>query len=121
MPDVDVVLRFVLAALMAAGGVMHFVSPRFYLRMMPRRLPAHRAIVVVSGVAELACAGALLVRSLSPWAAYALIVLLIAIFPANINMAVNNISFGQKPTPRFLLWARLPLQLVLIAWAYAVR
>jgi uncharacterized membrane protein len=49
------------------------------------------------------------------------IALLVAVFPANINMAVNELPLGTKAVPPWALWARLPLQLVLIAWAYAVR
>jgi uncharacterized membrane protein len=121
MDVVVVVLRWLLAAAMIVGGVMHFIVPRSYERMVPKALPAHRAIVYVSGVVEVACGAALLVPSLSPWAAYAVIAVLVAIFPANINMAVNHISAGKKPMAPWMLWARLPLQFVLIAWAWWVR
>ncbi len=107
-----------LAVLMIFAGVMHFVAPAGYVRIVPRWLPAPRALVVVSGVFEILGGLGLLVPAVRPWAAWGLVALFIAVFPANVNMAVNHIGFGRKPTPPWLLWARLPLQAVLIAWAY---
>jgi uncharacterized membrane protein len=75
----------------------------------------------VSGVAEIAGGLGLLVPRTRRAAAWGLIALFIAVFPANVNMAVNELPLGTKTVPAWTLWARLPLQLVLIAWAYAVR
>jgi len=108
-----------LAVLMVAAGVMHFVAPKAYARTVPRWLPAPATLVAVSGVCEILGGLGLLVPQARPWAAWGLIALFIAVFPANVNMAVNRIGFGRKPPPAWLLWARLPLQGVLIAWAYA--
>jgi uncharacterized membrane protein len=108
-----------LAVLMVVAGVMHFVAPAAYARIVPRGLPAPRTLVFVSGVFEILGGIGLLPQASRPWAAWGLIALFIAVFPANVNMAVNRIGFGRKPPPAWLLWARLPLQAVLIAWAYA--
>jgi uncharacterized membrane protein len=108
-----------LAVLMVVAGVMHFVAPSAYERIVPRWLPAPRALVWLSGVFEVLGGIGLLVPETRPAAAWGLIALFIAVLPANVNMAVNRIGFGRKPGPAWLLWARLPLQAVLIAWAYA--
>jgi uncharacterized membrane protein len=97
-------------------GVLHFLKPEVYEAIMPRYLPAHRELVYASGVAEIAGgAGVLHPRTRRP-AAWWLIATLIAIFPANVEMAVHAERFRRVPEP--LLWARLPLQGALIAWAW---
>lgn len=111
-------LRWVLALFMVFAGVMHFVRPRGFVRIVPRWLPAPELLVYVSGVAEVVLGLGLLVPATRAWAAWGLILLFIAVFPANVNMAVNHIGFGRNPGPAWILWARLPLQLVLSAWAY---
>ena len=99
-----------------ATGVLHFVRPRMYEAIMPRYLPAHRELVYASGVAEIAGgAGVLHSRTAKP-AGWWLIATLIAIFPANVEMAVHAERFRQIPRP--LLWARLPVQGLLIAWVF---
>jgi len=106
---------YIMAALYVAAGVLHFVVPRVYLKMMPPYLPAPQLLVYLSGVAEVALGLALLVPSLRSWAAWGIILLLIAVFPANLYM------FTSGKFPRLPAWAlalRLPLQLVLIGWAY---
>jgi len=113
-------LCVLLAVLMVAGGVMHFVAPRAYARTIPRFFPAPHALVAVSGVFEILGGFGLLLPQTRSWAAWGLIALFVAVFPANVNMAVNRIGFGRKPPPVWLLWARLPLQAVLIAWAYTL-
>lgn len=78
-----------------------------------------RALVFVSGVFEILGGIGLLYPFSRSFSAWGLIALFIAVFPANVNMAVNRIGFGRKPPATWLLWARLPLQGVLIGWAYA--
>lgn len=112
------VLRWLLAGLMTLAGVNHFVSPDVYVGMMPALLPAPLALVYISGIAEIAGGLGLLPRRTRKLAAWGLIALLIAVFPANVNMAVNSLPLGERAVPLWALWARLPLQLVLIAWAY---
>jgi uncharacterized membrane protein len=115
-----IALRVLLAVLMVVAGVMHFVAPVGYARIVPRWLPAPRTLVFVSGVFEVLGGVGLLLPATRSFAAWGLITLFVAVFPANVNMAVNRIGFGRKPPPLWLLWARLPLQGVLVAWAYAL-
>jgi uncharacterized membrane protein len=105
-------LFFVLA------GVMHFVKPRAYEAIVPDALPAHREIVYLSGVAEIAGGLAVVPVRSSRWAAAWLIATLVAVFPANVNMAVNAERF--RAIPEALLWLRLPIQGALIAWIWRV-
>jgi len=115
-----VVLRWLLTVFMVLAGVNHFLAPAPYLAMMPAELPAssHLALVYVSGVAEILGGLGLILPVTRRLAAWGLIALLVAILPANINMAVNQLPLGGTPVPAWLLWVRLPLQLVLIAWAF---
>jgi uncharacterized membrane protein len=109
--------RLPLALFFLGAGIMHFVKPGAYEATVPDPLPGHREIVYVSGVAEIAGALALLDRRSAPWAGWWLIALLVAVFPANVNMAVNAERF--RAVPEALLWIRLPLQALLIAWVWA--
>jgi uncharacterized membrane protein len=98
------------------AGYNHFARPEFYLRMMPPYIPYHDAMVFLSGVAELGLGVALLIPPLRVYAAWGVIALLIAIFPANVHMAVANVPFGDAPS--WAAWARLPFQALFIAWAW---
>jgi uncharacterized membrane protein len=106
---------YLMAALYVAAGIWHFVKPGFYLHIMPPYLPAHKALVFWSGVAEVVLGLALLVPNLRTYAAWGVILLLIAVFPANVYMAVGDKFQQLSPWVR---WGRLPLQAVLIWWAY---
>ena len=103
----------------AVAGVLHFVAPRPYERMVPPWLPARRALVYVSGAAELVGAAALLSPTLRPAAGWGLIALLVALFPANVHMLRDATRRGAAPWALALLWARLPLQPLLIWWVWA--
>ena len=108
--------RALLGATFLTTGLLHFLRPRMYEAIMPRYLPAHRELVYASGVAEIAGgAGVLHSRTAKP-AGWWLIATLIAIFPANVEMAVHAERFRKIPRP--LLWARLPIQGLLIAWVF---
>lgn len=111
-------LRWLLAAFMTLAGLNHFLSPDVYVGMMPAVLPAPLALVYLSGVAEIAGGLGLLHPSTRKLAAWGLVALFIAMFPANINMAVNKLPLGARDVPLWALYARLPLQLVFIAWAF---
>ena len=108
--------RLPLALFFIGAGIMHFVKPGAYDSTLPDALPAHGEIVAISGVAEIAGGLALLDRRTAPWAGWWLIALLVAVFPANVNMAVNAERF--RAVPEALLWLRLPLQPLLIAWVW---
>ena len=101
-----------------AAGVLHFVRPRMYEAMMPGYLPAHRELVYAAGVAEIAGGAGVLHPRTRRAAGWWLIATLVAIFPANVEMAVHAERFRRVPEP--LLWARLPVQGLLIAWVYRV-
>jgi len=115
--------RWVLTVFMVAAGINHFVSPAPYAGMVPAALPAPWALVYVSGVAEILGGLGLILPATRRLAAWGLIALLIAVFPANLNMAMNHLPLGARHVPAWALWARLPLQLVLLWWAslYARR
>ena len=109
-------LRILLALFLVGAGVNHFIRTGFYLRMMPPYVPFPLAMVQISGVAEIALGVLLLIPATMVPAAWGLIALLIAVFPANLQMALHPETFPEF-TPR-ALWLRLPLQAVLIAWAW---
>lgn len=113
-----VILRWVFALFFAGAGVMHFRSPRFYERMMPSYLPWHKPLVLVSGVCEIFLGVLLVIPRFTRAAAMGVIALLLAVFPANVEMARHPERFRMF-SPRALL-IRLPLQLVLIAIAWFV-
>lgn len=113
------VSRWVLTILMVAAGINHFIDPAPYVAMMPAALPAPLTLVYVSGVAEILGGLGLILPATRRLAAWGLIALLIAIVPANVNMAIHDLPLGTRVVPSWALWARLPLQLVLIAWAYS--
>jgi len=93
------VLRWLLAIFMVVAGANHFVAPAAYVTMMPGGL----GLILPA------------TRRLAGWG---LIALFVAVFPANINMAVNHLPLGGREVPAWALWARLPLQAVLVVWAY---
>lgn len=111
-------LRWLLTVFMVGAGANHFIVPGTYAAMIPDALPAHLALVYISGVAEIAGGLGLILPATRRLAAWGLIALLVAVFPANVNMAVNHLPLGDRPVEPWLLWARLPLQAILIAWAW---
>lgn len=103
-----------LGALFITTGVLHFISPKFYEAIIPESWPYKKEMVQVSGVAELAGGIGVLVPSTRRLAGKGLIALLLAVYPANINMAVNPGKYRRFPA--WALWARLPLQFLAIGW-----
>lgn len=106
-------LRLVLGCVFILAGLNHFWQPRVYRAIMPSYLPWHGLLVALSGYAEVALGALLLVPRFRRSAGAGLIALLVAVFPANLHMALNPHRFS--PIPAWLLWCRLPLQAVLIA------
>jgi uncharacterized membrane protein len=102
--------------LFVLAGLNHFVNPGFYMKIMPPYLPWHLPLVYLSGLFETALGVLLLIPAFTRAAAWGLVALLIAVFPANIHMAVNPQLYPDLT--HTALWLRLPLQAVLIAWAY---
>ncbi len=99
------------------AGANHFANPRFYIAIMPPYLPAPTKLVYLSGIFEILGGLGVLAPLTRKWAGYGLIALLIAVFPANIYMALNPQNFADMASPK-ALYARLPLQFVFIAWVY---
>ncbi|MCA1646162.1 MAG: DoxX family protein [Chloroflexi bacterium] len=118
MPTMKPVLRLVLALCMVGAGVMHFLAPQRFIRTVPEFLPAAPALVIISGVFEILGGFGLLVPLTRRWAAWGLVALYAAVVPANLNMAVNRMSIGGKTSRTWPLWGRIPLQGLLIGWAY---
>jgi uncharacterized membrane protein len=110
------ILKFILGAIFVLAGANHFFNSDFYTRIMPAYLPWHLFLVYLSGLFEILLGILLVVPKTTRPAAWGLIALLIAVFPANINMAVSSDQFPEYSFAALLL--RLPLQLVLIAWVY---
>ncbi len=111
-------LRWLLALFMMTAGSLHFLTPHPFVQIVPAFLPAPLLLVYISGFFEILGGLGLLIPWVSRAAAWGLIALFIAVFPANINMAVNDIVIAGLPHSPALYWGRLPLQLVLIAWAW---
>src|SRR5438270_7225809 len=86
------IFRFLLAAAMVGAGVMHFVSPDWYVRIVPSWLPAPLALVLASGFFEIAGGIAILIPRLRRLAKWGLVALLVAVFPANVNMALHDLQ-----------------------------
>ena len=106
-----------LAGIFATSGVVHLVRPRTFEPLMPGWVPAHREVILASGVAELACAAGLLhprTRSLAGWASVAV---LLAVYPGNLKMAADA-SRSRSTAAKGVAFGRLPLQLPLIWSAY---
>jgi uncharacterized membrane protein len=106
---------YLLAALFVGAGLLHFLHPETYLRIMPPALPAPRLLVLLSGVAEMAGGLGLLLPATRRWAASGLLALLLAVFPANIYMLQIH---EQLYLPAWVGWARLPLQPLLMWWVW---
>lgn len=107
----------IVAGAFLTSGIVHLVRPQVFEPLVPRALPARREIVIGSGVVEIACAAGLLARQ--PWAPFASSALLVAVWPGNVTMAVAWQRSERVSVPmKAVAWARLPLQLPLIRWAW---
>ena len=106
--------RVLLGCFMVGAGVLHFVLPGFYLKMMPPYLPWHLELVYLSGVCEIVLGVLLFVPRTRRLAAWGIVALLIAVFPANIHVYQHQELFPLSPILHLL---RLPLQAVFVLWA----
>ena len=115
-PDIH---RYIIAGLFFLAGILHFIKPQFFVNIMPDYIPWHLAMVYISGIAEILGAVGILFTTTQAWAGLGLILLLIAVFPANINMTVEaaqKLGYASWYTVATIL--RLPLQFVLMYWVY---
>ena len=106
---------YVMAGFYVFAGIMHFIKPKFFERIVPPYMPNPKALVIWSGIFEIALGIGLLFENRRSFSATCIILLLIAVFPANLYMA-----YGERfqKIPAMIRWGRLPLQAVLIWWAY---
>lgn len=116
MPQFKSFMKWVFGLLFVAAGTNHFLQPALYEAIMPPYLPWPVALVYLSGMFEVVLGVLLLIPRTTTLAAWGLIALLIAMFPANLHMALNADSYPAIPP--VALWLRLPVQGLLIAWAW---
>lgn len=111
-------VRVLLTIAMVSVGILHFVNPEPFVRIVPAFLPAPLALVYISGVFEIALGIALHPNKTRKLAAWGLVALYVAVFPANINMAIHQIQLSpDSPMPVWMMWARLPFQALFIVVA----
>ena len=117
-----IVARTGLSLLLLGAGVLHFLDPEPFVKMVPSALPDPDLLVALSGFFEIVGSVGLISprASLRRAAAFGTIALFIAVFPANVNMAVNGLGLGDLPPNQVANWLRLPLQALLIYWAWRV-
>jgi uncharacterized membrane protein len=123
MPKIKIkqVLLWLMAAFYIYAGFNHLVNPEFYLAIMPPNLPEPEWLNVISGLAEIVLGVYLLEPRTRVLAAWGIIALLIAVFPANLYVATQNVGLpgGEPGTGNATLnWVRLPFQALFIAWAW---
>src|SRR5215468_2500174 len=110
------VMKYLLAISFIGAGLNHFANPEFYMRIMPPYLPWPSALHLTAGFFEVVFGVLLLIPRFQKLAAWGLIALLLAVYPANIHMAIHHQLYPEYS--RVSLWVRLPLQFVLIALAW---
>lgn len=116
MQKIKTILKYLLAFFFILAGANHFREPAFYVKIMPAYLPWPLLLVYLSGGFEMLLGALVLIPGISHIAGCGLIALLIAVFPANLQMVLHPELYPQFDP--VLLWLRLPLQGVLIAWVY---
>jgi uncharacterized membrane protein len=114
------IIRTLLAMFMTVAGILHFTNPEFFVRIVPSIFPDPLLITWISGACELLLGPALIFRRTRYVAGLALMLFYVAVFPANLNMALHPAETGGGDLPAWALWLRLPLQGVLIALAWWV-
>ena len=108
--------RLLLAILFIVAGALHFLATSAYVKIVPPYLPVPTLLVYISGICEILGGLGLLLPATRALASWGIVALLIAVLPANLHMALDHAHWPR--IPEWLLWARLPLQLLLIAWAW---
>jgi uncharacterized membrane protein len=123
LPRLKRPLLYLMSFLYVVAGVMHFVVPKVYARIVPPQFPRPVLLVYLSGIAEIVLGIGVVIRRTRRRSAWGLIALLLAVFPANVYMAMNDLIPDAVPdwasgVARAALWIRLPFQGVLILWAW---
>jgi uncharacterized membrane protein len=107
-----------LAAFFVFAGVTHFTNPEFFIAIVPDWLPDPPLMVAVSGVFEILGGVGVLIPQTRRLAGWGLIALLIAVYPANVEMALHPDEWLAQGMTKAQLWGRLPLQFLFLAWAW---
>lgn len=115
MNKIKIVSKALLAVFLIFAGIMHFLRPEFFVRIVPPYLPFPMALVLISGALEIILGASLWIPCFSPVAAWGIIALMLAVFPANIYLFQHQ---EILPAPPFVHLLRLPMQAVFILWAY---
>jgi uncharacterized membrane protein len=110
--------RALLALVFCGAGLMHFRATETYVKIMPPYLPYPKTLVWLSGAAEIVSGLGVLPRPTRKWAGMGLIALLVAVFPANIHMALHGTKDVGITVPQWVWWTRLPFQALFIAWVW---
>lgn len=108
------IFLYLMSGIYIFAGIMHFIRPRMYLRIIPPYLPYPKLLNALSGAFEILFGLGLLFETTRSISAFGIILLLLAVFPANLYMYQS----GAKGIPKWALLLRLPLQFLLIVWAY---
>ncbi|MBP9885038.1 MAG: DoxX family protein [Leptospiraceae bacterium] len=116
MMEIKIVLLYLMAVFYMTAGIAHFTKTKFFVRIVPPFLPWKKALVYISGVAEILLGIGLIFEVTRNLAAWGVVFLLVAVFPANIYHFTSK-GAGMK-LPVWLLAIRLPIQFLLIAWAW---
>jgi len=116
-------LRYAMGAVYVVAGVLHFLTPASFERVVPSSLPRPRALVYVSGVAEVALGVGVWFEQTRRPSAWGIVALLVAVFPANVYTVTDDVAGelapdGMEGVARAIAWARLPFQGVLVLWAW---
>ena len=116
-------LRYVMGLVYAVAGVSHFLAPRSFQRIVPPQFPRPRSLVYLSGAAEVVLGVGVLFERTRRVSAWGIVALLVAVFPANVYMATDDVAPELVPerfadAARVAAWVRLPLQAVLVGWAW---
>lgn len=114
------VLTYLLGSGMIFAGAIHFFNPEPFVKIVPAFLPKPELLVSISGFFEIIGGLGIILSRTRKFASWGLIVLYLAVFPANINMAVNDIHLSENGVDNLVYWLRLPLQFALIYWAWWV-
>jgi len=110
--------QIILSIAMIVIGAKHFTDPEPFVKIVPDSIPYQWSLVYISGFIEVLAGVGLLIPQFSRVAAWTLVVLYIAVFPANLYQAINNINVPGLPHDPPLIWLRLPFQALLVAWAW---